>query len=87
VYVKDRRQVPRFEKWIERDLLKMNTLDVDRVTLKDYSIVTTETLAGLRKSSTNALKLKCLEFRSKQMGTQWLVQFRNGEKKLTAAAD
>ena len=37
-----------FEKWIERNLLKINTLDVDRVTLKDYSIITTQTLAGLR---------------------------------------
>ena len=26
-----------FEKWIERNLLKINTLDVERVTLKDYS--------------------------------------------------
>ncbi len=35
-----------FEQWIERDLLKLNTLDVQRVTLKDYSIVLVQTLAG-----------------------------------------
>lgn len=29
-----------FDKWIERDLLKVNTLDVDRLTFKDYSVIT-----------------------------------------------
>jgi hypothetical protein len=28
-----------FDKWIEKDLLKLNTFDVARVTLKDYSVV------------------------------------------------
>ena len=31
-----------FEKWIEKDLLKLSTFDVARVALKDYSILPTE---------------------------------------------
>ncbi len=31
-----------FDKWIEKDLLKLSTFDVARVTLKDYSILPTE---------------------------------------------
>jgi hypothetical protein len=31
-----------FDKWIEKDLLKLNTFDVARVNLKDYSILPTE---------------------------------------------
>jgi hypothetical protein len=36
-----------FEKWIEKDLLKLNPLDVSKVTLKDYSIVPTQNGAAL----------------------------------------
>ena len=32
-----------FDKWIEKDLLKINTFDVARLTLKDYSILPTQT--------------------------------------------
>ncbi|MCI0361425.1 MAG: DUF4340 domain-containing protein, partial [Planctomycetaceae bacterium] len=32
-----------FDKWIEKDLLKLSTFDVARVTLKDYSILPTQT--------------------------------------------
>jgi len=32
-----------FDKWIEKDLLKLSTFDVTRVSLKDYSILPTET--------------------------------------------
>jgi hypothetical protein len=37
-----------FEKWIERDLLRLNTLDIDRFTFQDYSIVEQNTTAGPR---------------------------------------
>ena len=37
-----------FEKWIEPGLLKINTFDVEGITFRDYSIVTTQTLAGPR---------------------------------------
>ena len=73
-----------FEKWIERDLLKMNTLDVDRVTLKDYSIVTTQTLAGPRGKLDERFEAQ-VAWDADQ--SKWvlneLVQFRNGEKKPT----
>ncbi len=32
-----------FDKWIEKDLLKISTFDVSQVTLKDYAILPTET--------------------------------------------
>jgi len=35
-----------FEKWIERDLLKINTFDVARVSLKDYSTITSKSITG-----------------------------------------
>ncbi len=38
-----------FEKWIERDLLKINTLDVDRLTFKDYSVITAGGRASLEQ--------------------------------------
>ena len=73
-----------FEKWIERDLLKINTLDVDRITLKDYSIVTTQTLAGPRGKLDERFEAQ-VGWDSDQ--SKWvlneLVQFRNGEKKPT----
>ncbi|MEX2173913.1 MAG: DUF4340 domain-containing protein [Pirellulaceae bacterium] len=31
-----------FDKWIEKDLLKLNTFDISRLTLKDYSVVPTQ---------------------------------------------
>lgn len=35
-----------FEKWIERDLLKINTFDVEKISLKDYSMITSKALTG-----------------------------------------
>ena len=35
-----------FESWIERDLLRLNALDVETVELKDYSVLTGKTLDG-----------------------------------------
>ncbi len=73
-----------FEKWIERNLLKINTLDIDRVTLKDYSIITTQTLAGPRGKIEERFEAQ-VTWDSDQ--SKWvldeLVQFRNGEKKPT----
>ncbi len=70
-----------FEKWIERNLLKINTLDVDRVTLKDYSIITTQTLAGPRGKIDERFEAQ-VTWDSDQ--SKWvlneLVQFRDGEK-------
>jgi len=36
----------RFEDWIEKDLLKLNTFDVDQIVLKDYSVQTGPTPDG-----------------------------------------
>lgn len=36
-----------FEKWIERDLLQLNSFDVENVELKDYSMLTNRGLDGL----------------------------------------
>ncbi len=73
-----------FEKWIERDLLKINTLDVDLITLKDYSIVTTQTLAGPRGKLDERFEAQ-VRWDSDQ--SKWvlneLVEFRNGERKPT----
>lgn len=35
-----------FEKWIERDLLKIKSFDIARITLKDYSMITSKSLTG-----------------------------------------
>jgi len=73
-----------FEKWIERNLLKINTLDVDRVTLKDYSIITTQTLAGPRGKIEERFEAQ-VTWNSDQ--SKWvldeLVQFRDGARKPT----
>ena len=73
-----------FEKWIERNLLKINTLDVERVTLKDYSIITTQTVAGPRGKIEERFEAQ-VTWDSNQ--SKWvlneLVHFRNGEKQLT----
>jgi len=37
----------KFEDWIEKDLLKLNTFDIRQVLLNDYSIQTRQTLQGL----------------------------------------
>lgn len=37
----------RFEDWIEKDLLKLNAFDIERITLKDYSVITAPTAQGL----------------------------------------
>ncbi len=73
-----------FEKWIERNLLKINTLDVERVTLKDYSIITTQTLAGPRGKIEERFEAQ-VTWNSDQ--SKWvldeLVEFRGGERKPT----
>jgi hypothetical protein len=73
-----------FEKWIERNLLKINTLDIERVTLKDYSIVTTQTLAGPRGKIEERFEAR-VTWSSDQ--SKWtldeLVQFRDGARKPT----
>ncbi|MHB8862379.1 MAG: DUF4340 domain-containing protein [Pirellulaceae bacterium] len=70
-----------FDKWIERDLLKLNTMDVDRITLKDYSIVTTQTLTGPRGKLDERFEAQ-VTWDSNQ--SKWvlneLVQIRTGQK-------
>ena len=59
-----------FEKWIERDLLKMNSFDVEHVALKDYSIIKTPTLAGPRGKLEERFEAdRDLGHRSEQVGT------------------
>ncbi len=73
-----------FEKWIERNLLKINTLDVEHATLKDYAIVTTQTLTGLRGTIDKRFEAQ-VTWNSDQ--SKWvldeLVQYRGGEKRPT----
>jgi len=70
-----------FEKWIERNLLKINSLDVERVTLKDYSIITTQTLAGPRGTIDERFEAR-VAWNSDQ--SKWVldefVQFREGQR-------
>ncbi len=77
-----------FEKWIERDLLKMNTLDVQRVSLRDYSIVKTQTLAGPRGKLEQRLEADVTWDADK---SKWalnkLVQYKNGEPRPTVLLD
>jgi hypothetical protein len=37
----------KFEDWIEKDLLQLNSFDIERITVKDYSVVTAPTSQGL----------------------------------------
>jgi hypothetical protein len=73
-----------FDKWIERDLLKINTMDVDRVQLKDYSLVTTQTLAGPRGQLDERFEA-LVTFSADQ--NKWIlndfIETRNGERKPT----
>jgi hypothetical protein len=41
----------KFEDWIEKDLLKVNTFDVERLRLKDYSVVPTQGGYGIQPRS------------------------------------
>ena len=71
-----------FDKWIEPDLLKINSLDVDRVMLKDYSLVTTQTLAGPRGQLDERFEA-LVNFSTDQ--NKWVlsdfIETRNGERK------
>jgi hypothetical protein len=71
-----------FDKWIERDLLKINTMDVDRVQLKDYSLITTQTLAGPRGKLDERFEA-LVTFAADQ--NKWVlndfIETRNGERK------
>ncbi len=73
-----------FDKWIERDLLKINTMDVDRVQLKDYSLITTQTLAGPRGQLDERFEA-LVTFSADQ--NKWVlndfIETRNGERKPT----
>lgn len=77
-----------FEKWIERDLLKMNTLDVQSVTLKDYSIIKTQTLAGPRGTIDRRFEADVVwdADQNKWLLNQ-LLQFRNGQPLPTELLD
>ncbi len=73
-----------FDKWIERDLLKMNTLDVQQVSLENYSIIKTQTLAGPRGKLEQRFEADVAWDADK---SKWkldkLVQYKNGQPKPT----
>jgi hypothetical protein len=74
-----------FEKWIERDLLKINTFDVERVTFRDYSIVTTQTLSGPRGRLDERFEA---QVRWDSDTSKWVLdemaQFRDGQRTPTS---
>ncbi len=73
-----------FEKWIERDLLKINTLDVERVTLKDYSIITQQTLVGPRGTIDRRFEADVIwDTDQNKWVLNQLLQFRNGKPRPT----
>lgn len=73
-----------FEKWIERDLLQINTFDVERVHFRDYSIVTTQTLSGPRGRLEERFDAKV---RWDGDASKWVLDematFRDGRKQVT----
>ncbi len=77
-----------FEKWIERDLLKVNTLDVERVTLKDYSIITQQTILGPRGTIDRRFEAEVTWDTDKN---KWvlnrLLKYRNGKPMPTKLLD
>ncbi len=77
-----------FEKWIERDLLKINTLDVERVVFKDYSIIKTQTLAGPRGTIDRRFEADVVwdADQNKWLLNQ-LLQYRNGQPMPTELLD
>jgi hypothetical protein len=74
-----------FEKWIERDLLKINTFDVERVVFRDYSIVTTQTLSGPRGRLDERFEA---QVRWDSDTSKWVLdemaQFRDGQRTPTS---
>ncbi len=78
-----------FEKWIERDLLKINTLDVERVSLRDYSILTSKTLTGIRldKFEQRFEADAAWDTEKNEWQLKKLVEFPNGKPRPTALLD
>ncbi len=79
-----------FEKWIERDLLKINTFDIARVTLKDYSIVTSKSITGQTVLDKFEQRFEA-DVRWDENKNQWrlekLVEYHNGKAKETKLLD
>src|SRR5262245_31509664 len=67
-----------FEKWIEKDLLKISTFDVAKVTLKDYAILPTE--QGLALSNRMEAKLNYDSSKAEWQLEQMQVSSRDGQK-------
>ena len=67
-----------FEKWIEKDLLKISTFDVAKVSLKDYAILPTE--QGLALSNRMEARLNYDNSKGEWNLDQMLVSSRDGQK-------
>ena len=70
-----------FARWIERDLLKINTLDIQDVTLKDYSVIRTPSSSGPRGKIEQRFEAKVTWNADEN---KWvldeLVQFKDGQR-------
>jgi len=77
-----------FQQWIERDLLRLNALDIDHVTVKDYAVVKQETSGGPRGTIYRRFEA---DVNWDEEANRWvlneLVQDRDGERVPTTLLD
>ncbi|MFW6114282.1 MAG: DUF4340 domain-containing protein [bacterium] len=73
-----------FEKWIERDLLKINPFDIKGITLKDYSTSEQEDSNGPRGTITRRFKADITrDMDQEEWILEELVQYRDNEPRPT----
>lgn len=71
----------KFEDWIEEDLLKLNTWDIEQVVLNDYSVQTAPTLAGrLAVTSYDQRLAMTLSLDNSDWKLEELIEWRQGQK-------
>lgn len=77
-----------FENWIERDLLRLNPLDVERIVLKDYSTIKKQGSTGLEGTITRRFEA---DITRDTQQNRWilneLVQYENNDAEPTELLD
>lgn len=77
-----------FSKWIERDLLKLNPFDIQRVTLRDYSLLSKQTSTGPRGTLSRRFDADVTwDADRNKWKLNELIQYRNGTPSPTELLD
>lgn len=72
----------KFEDWIETDLLKVSSWDVDSVTIRDYSMEARQTLQGYLVSEERRFDLKTTQ-KDNEWQLDYLTEYANNEPRPT----